>query len=334
MKRIVLLLLGILILLLVAILFFTSFNKAEKLELKINRFDQELFSINAENIIEKSNKWGEDFGSFNDVFSNQIMQIYQLDKDEYYNSLLEFTNDKDMREAYDSTALLFSNFSEIKHELELAFGHFTTSFPSYPVPEITTFFGGFNYGVITYDNNIGIGLENFLGKNSKYYKYLGHPKYLKFQKQKRFISSNVLEVWFNEYFQKYSSGRDFLSQVIYKGKMMYFLDRMLPHLKMEDKFRFTLQQMSWVEENESSIWEYFVEEDLLFSKKENNFRSFINYAPFARGMPKEAPARVAFFIGYKMVSEYMVNNKIDIEELMYLTDSREFLKNSRYKPTK
>ena len=60
---------------------------------------------------------------------------------------------------------------------------------------------------------------------------------------------------------------------------------------------------------------------MLFSKKDIEFRSFINYAPYAKGMPKEAPGRVAYYIGYKMVNEYMDNNEIDIEELMYLKDS-------------
>ena len=334
MKRIVLFFLGILIFFLVAIWVFSSFEKVEKVELKVNRFEQELFSINVENVIEKSNRWDETFGSFNEVFATQIMQTSQLDEEQYYNGLLAFTQNKNMREAYDSTVLLFSDFSDIQHDLELAFGQFAAAFPSYPIPEITTFFGGFNFGVVTYDNNIAIGLENFLGQNSKYYQYLGDPEYLRFQKKKRFISPNVMEVWFNEYFQKYLWGRDLLSQMIYKGKMMYFLDKMLPELNMEDKFRFTGEQMAWVEENEASIWEYFVQEDLLFLKKESEFRSFVNYAPFAKGMPKEAPGRVAFFIGYKMVSEYMKNNKIDIEELMYLTDSKEFLQQTKYKPTK
>jgi hypothetical protein len=35
-----------------------------------------------------------------------------------------------------------------------------------------------------------------------------------------------------------------------------------------------------------------------------------------------------------MVNEYMDNNEIDVEELMYLTDSRKFLQQSKYKPTK
>ena len=78
MKRIVLLFFGSLILFLVATWLFSSFEKVEKVELKINRFEQELFSINAENVIEKSNRWDETFGSFNEVFTTQIMQISQL----------------------------------------------------------------------------------------------------------------------------------------------------------------------------------------------------------------------------------------------------------------
>ena len=115
---------------------------------------------------------------------------------------------------------------------------------------------------------------------------------------------------------------------------MYFIDKILVDISLEDKFRFTKSQMDWVIENEASIWEFLVHEDMLFSKKEIEFRSFINYAPFAKGMPKEAPGRVAYYIGYKMVNEYMDNNEIDIEELMYLKDSRKFLQKSKYKPTK
>jgi len=313
---------------------FACVSDKEKIDLKVNRFEQALFEINTENVAELTERWRTDFGTFDEIFATQIMQKGRLTDAEYHNELLAFTQHNDMREAYDSVALLFADFSEIEEELEFAFGQFSVDFPSYPIPEITTFFGGFNYGVVTYDDNIAIGLENFLGEKSKYYTLLGDPSYLRFQKQKKFIASNVIEVWLNEYFQQYLGGRDLLSQLIYKGKVMYCIDKMLPELTMEDKFRFTTKQMDWVEENEESIWQYIVHEDLLFSKKEQDFRTFINYAPFAKGMPAESPGRVAYYIGYKMVSEFMDNNEVDTEELMYLTDSRRFLQQSRYKPTK
>ena len=262
------------------------------------------------------------------------MQKGNLTNKQYLQELIDFTQNKDMREAYDSVDFLFADFTAFEKELEFAFWQFSDYFPSYPVPEITTFFGGFNYGVVTYDDNIAIGLENFLGEDSKYYQLLGSPNYLRFQKQKKFIVSNVMEVWLNEYFRQYLSGSDLLAQLIYKGKVMYCIDKMLPEMLIEDKFRFTNEQMNWVEENEASIWQYIVNKDLLFSSDENKFRSFIDYAPFAKGMPSKAPGRVAYFIGYKMVNEYMDNNEIDVEELMYLTDSRKFLQQSKYKPTK
>ena len=334
MKPIVLFLSITLVTFLVVSLIFSYFPVDKKVKLKVNRFEQELFSITNDNLIKKSNSWNTIFGSFTEVFATQIMNSSQLTTTQYYDELLAFTQHKDMREAYDSTAIVFDDFSEFEHSLELAFGQFTNEFPSYPLPEITTFFGGFNYGVVTYDNNIAIGLENFLGTNSKFYQFLGDPQYLRFQKQKKFILSNVMEVWYNEHFQKYLLGRDLLSQIIDKGKAMYFIDKMLVNISLEDKFRFTKSQIDWVIKNEASIWEFLVHEDMLFSKKEMEFRSFVNYAPFAKGMPQEAPGRVAYYIGYKIVNEYMNNNEIDIEELMYLTDSRKFLQESKYKPTK
>jgi hypothetical protein len=115
---------------------------------------------------------------------------------------------------------------------------------------------------------------------------------------------------------------------------MYCIDKMLPDVPMEDKFCFSKAQMDWVEENEVAIWQHIVDKDLLFSTDEKKFRTFVNYAPFAKGMPPEAPGRVAYYIGYKMVNEYMDNNEIDIEDMMKLTDSNQFLSKSKYKPKK
>ena len=319
---------------LIILALFSCTSNRQKLDLKINRFERTLFLINESNIEVISEELAENFGTFNEVFTSQIMQKGNLTNKQYLQELIDFTHHKDMREAYDSVDVLFADFTALEKELELAFWQFSDYFPSYPVPEITTFFGGFNYGVVTYDDNIAIGLENFLGEDSKYYQLLGSPNYLRFQKQRKFIVSNVMEVWLNEYFRQYLYGSDLLAQLIYKGKIMYCIDKMLPELLMEDKFRFTNEQMNWVVENEASIWQYIVHEDLLFSKDEQQFRTFVDYAPFAKGMPPQAPGRVAYYIGYKMVNEYMDNNEIDVEELMYLTDSRKFLQQSKYKPTK
>ena len=110
MKQILSFLIGSLVcFFLVMFLFFS--HKEDGVSLTVNRFEQDLFSINAENGIEKLNKWNEIFGSLNEIFAMEIMQISPIDEERYYKALLAFTTNKDIREAYDSTALLFSDFS-------------------------------------------------------------------------------------------------------------------------------------------------------------------------------------------------------------------------------
>ena len=183
MKRIVFCIILFFVIVSISYIILKPISNTNSVDLKINRFEKELFSIKTQNIIQKTEDWDKKFGSFNEVFSSQILRANNLKGEVYYNSLLNFVQNKDMREAYDSTVYLYSDFKDIETGLEFAFSRFLEEFPRYELPEITTFFGGFNYGVITYDNNIAIGLENFLGKNSRFYKYLGDPHYMRFQKQ-------------------------------------------------------------------------------------------------------------------------------------------------------
>ena len=78
MKPIVLFLSITLVTFLVASLILSYFPEDKKVELKVNRFEQELFSITADNLIEKSNSWDTIFGSFPEVFATQIMKLQKM----------------------------------------------------------------------------------------------------------------------------------------------------------------------------------------------------------------------------------------------------------------
>ena len=64
MKPIVLFLSITLVTFLVASLILSYFSEDKEVKLKVNRFEQELFSITTDNLIEKSNSWATIFGSF------------------------------------------------------------------------------------------------------------------------------------------------------------------------------------------------------------------------------------------------------------------------------
>ena len=332
MKSIVFSFFGILILFLLFILVFPISDKAEKVVLKINRFDQELFSINSQNIIQKSNKWDKDFEYFNKVFASQIIQLPSLDNQQYYDGLLAFTQNEDMREAYDSTALLFSDFSDVKNELELAFSRVKTDFPSYSIPDITTFFGGFNYVAIATDSTLVIGLEMFLD-NENYYSNLTHkyPKYMHQQFKSENLTSVAVNGWLESEFPL--SYGDFLTQMIHYGKIKYVLNEFLVDEPSNIIMGYTLEQMEWCENNEFSIWKYLIEESLLYSKDQFVISKYMNPAPYSKGMPHDSPGQVAVWVGWKIVDEFMQNNsEISISELFEIKDAQYILNQSKYKP--
>ena len=72
-----------------------------------------------------------------------------------------------------------------------------------------------------------------------------------------------MEVWCNNDFGQYDNGNNLLARMIYKGKLMYFIDKMLPEFSRADKLRFSGKQLKWCNENEHNIWTYLIDNDLL-----------------------------------------------------------------------
>tara|TARA_B110000259_G_scaffold68674_1_gene80951 strand:+ start:382 stop:1368 length:987 start_codon:yes stop_codon:yes gene_type:complete len=310
-----------------------SANLEDKNNLTVYRFENSLFSSKADNFTEKKDIWDKKLGVFGDYFNNLLFT--NSDDSTFRNSVLDFVDHPDMREVYDSISKNFADFSIYENQLSSAIINYNNLLPEKQTPHFITMFSGFNYGVISYDSIVAIGLDFYLGENSVFYDRLGNPEYLKFQKQTKFMIPNIFESLFNRDFELYDRESIFLAKIIYKGKIMFFLNKILPKFNKSTKLRFSNNQLIWCKENEFLIWSYFIENNLLFSSKENDYRSYLDYSPFSKGMPKNSPGRIAYFIGGNIIESYMKNNKnISFAQLMQNTDYNNILTQSKYKPKK
>ncbi len=121
--------------------------------------------------------------------------------------------------------------------------------------------------------------------------------------------------------------------MIREGKLMYYLDLVLPDEEDSTKIGFTAAQLQWCRDNEDEIWKFLASEDLLFSNKTEHLRKYINDAPYSYGMPEESPGRVAVWVGWQIVRSYMMkNDNITIQQLFNTIDGLEVLNSSNYKP--
>jgi hypothetical protein len=55
---------------------------------------------------------------------------------------------------------------------------------------------------------------------------------------------------------------------------------LLPNYSDAEKMGYTSEQIKWCDENESYMWRYFIEKELLYSVDQKLIPRFINMAPF------------------------------------------------------
>jgi uncharacterized protein YjaZ len=84
------------------------------------------------------------------------------------------------------------------------------------------------------------------------------------------------------------------------------------------------------------MWQYFINDKLLFSSDSKLPNRFINLAPFSKfylEIDNESPGRVGQWIGWQIVKSFMENNKISVQELIKM-DAKVIFEKSKYKPKK
>jgi uncharacterized protein YjaZ len=121
------------------------------------------------------------------------------------------------------------------------------------------------------------------------------------------------------------------------GKQLYFKDKMIPFKSDAEKIGYTQDQLDWAIANESYIWRYFVDRELLYSTDSKLPGRFINPAPYSKfyleEIDSESPGRLGQYMGWQIVRAYMNNNNVTIKQLLN-ANTDDIFNNSKFKPRK
>lgn len=230
---------------------------------------------------------------------------------------------------------LFPDNKELEKILLPLFRHIKYYFPKFEVPQVITTTSDVDYRnkVILADDILIIALDNYLGSDHPF--YLGIDKYISKEMKMSQIGPDVAEAFSFQYI-KPPTKATFLSQIIYFGKQLYLEDLWLPDASDAEKIGYTDPEYNWAEENELYMWQYFIENELLYSTNSKLGARFISPAPFSKfylQIDNDSPGMLGRYLGWKIVRSYMKNNKVEVQTLM-VTDADEIFKNSKYKPKK
>ncbi|WP_452218427.1 gliding motility lipoprotein GldB [Lacinutrix undariae] len=244
-------------------------------------------------------------------------------------------NDTLQKELHNEVAMTFKDFTAVESDIEGLFQHLKYYDNTFTAPRVVTLTSDVDYRnkVIVTDTIMLIALDTYLGENHKYYQDI--PRYITQNMTTKHIVSDLA----TEYSKKYiyqSKKKTLLDEMVYFGKQLYFKDAVIPFKTDAEKIGYTQEQLDWSLTNEQYIWEYFVENKLLYSTDPDLPNRFIAGAPFSKfylELDRDSPGRLGQYIGWQIVRAYMENNNTTLQNMMQM-DALEIFNNSRFKPKK
>jgi hypothetical protein len=308
--------------------------------IQLLRFEHELFADTTANDLlllqSLSQKYGEFYLSYvRDIMSMPITEndpeaIKPMSMARHYKPFIL------LQKTIDST---FGQLDELHQTLSLAMGIYAAEFKSAKVPAFVTFLSEYGYANVGYDTIIGIGLDMYMNETqSEFYRALSFPEFMIRKLKKEYIAPNTIKAMgINRYEWQTSRDKRFLAQMLFEGKVRYFMKALLPQTHDTLIYGYTEKQLQWCHENKAEIWAHFIEKNLLYNDLQNEYMRYFNDGPFtsADGVPPESAPAIAVYLGTAIIEKYMIENpSVTLEQLMNDTHFDDILKKSKFRADK
>lgn len=308
------------------------------IEINILRFEKDLFESDHEDLPATIQSISAKHEEFLSLFS-RVIRIGEAGSPGYQEYLSLFLSDEINNEVYAKTMETFPDLDDLENELTDAFKHYRYYFPEKEIPAVYSFVSRFNTSLIIGESILGIGLDRYLGRDCEYYQQLGLPQYARFNMHGDKIVPDCMYAWastewsFEGEDSREKPSQNVLNHMIYQGKLLYFVQAMIPDAEEGLIMGFSEEQMKWCRMNEQTMWVYLIEQKLLYDTDYMTINKLTKEGPFTSYFPRESPARASVWLGWQIVKKYMERvGDVSLNELMDDTDYQKILQLSQYNP--
>lgn len=297
----------------------------EPVTITIHRYEQDLFSIDPNNLKEGLKDIHSEYEVFLGLNYKDTLQLLQM-----YNYL----TDPLLIGLYENVVSVYPDLKFIEEELSECLTYLDYYYPETALPDIYTYISGLDFSspVIYNKDVLIIALDLYLGQDFEPYKETGVPLYRINRCSKEYILRDCMYELAQAKISDSNTGTSLLDFMVHEGKKMYFLDMVMPFYDEGIKIGFTAEQLDWCQKNESNIWKFIIENNYLYSGDVEVVNRFLSDGPFTKGFPG-SPSRLGVWVGWQIVRKYMNRHPdISFDDLIQHNDAQEILTNSRYKP--
>ncbi|MFD0793506.1 gliding motility lipoprotein GldB [Mucilaginibacter litoreus] len=304
----------------------------------IQRFDKDFDAMRTKPMDQQAGLLYSKYGAFYQDFIERILKVGSAQDTAYYKTLREVFKGKAYTDLKHDVDAAFPDMDKQNEQLTDAFRRIKYYFPQKKLPKVYAYFSGFQAQTSIGDGYFGIGLDLFLGADSRFYPALveSFPHYISRRFTPDNIAPRVVEgIAREDMFPEREQDRSLLAKMVYNGKILYFMDQTLPDVPDSTKIGYTAQQIKWCEEFKGSIWGYFLEENLLYETDYQKIQKYLTEAPFTPGLgdKNDSAPKLAVWTGWQIVKQYMDKHPdITLPQLMADHDAQKILNESKYRP--
>lgn len=294
-------------------------------EARFVRFDSAFFNSDTTNIVQEVERLSTKYPEFFAAGKNPVFWKSQR-------------TDPNQLELFQATEKVFNDFDALNENLNFSMKHFYYYFPQVPEVKFYSYISrlDFDYPILyaPEQNLCFAGIDLYLGPDKPFYS--GIPEYQAYYRQPAFLVRDCIQAVSEPHVQRKVESATLLDDMIYYGKLWYFLEKMLPQKEETIIAQYSPEHIAFCKQNERTIWAYFVENNHLFDTSNDLKRRFVELAPFSKFRMKfdaETPGMIGRWIGWQIVRAYMSENpEVTLQQLGQETDSRKILKLSGYRP--
>ncbi len=282
--------------------------------------DSALFYSDSNALVENHHHFKNELKNIYEYEIGYVLKIGDVVDSAFYNSIQQFRSDSSIQDLEKSISHLIPTLKQKEKSILDGFKHLKYHFPKGIQPKNIAYLNSlFTTAVFCTEEEIGVGVEWYLGKDDKIVKQL-NPQYffdwMKNVMDVRYYERDILTGWIETHYVDPVDG-NLAENFIRWGKILYLTEAAYPEKEQAIILRYSDEDFQWALDNEEQFWEYLVKEKLLFKTDEKTTRNMINEGPFTPGLPnQEAPDRLGQFIGWRMVHQYMKKHDVNIEELI------------------
>lgn len=296
---------------------------------EIVRYEQTLFDTPADKLPDALRK-------FQTEYSSPLLNIYP-DNEQFVSQIADFTSDATVRDIYEITQKRYGNLHWLEKELSSALKKAKSLYDDIDIDHFATFVSGyFDYSqrILTDRNSksLLLSIDQYALGDMEKYSYFGLPLYIVELSDSVFLASDIMAEIARQY-RAMPDEKDLtmLDLMVAEGKVLYFLDKVMPRKDDRLKIRYSEEQFKWMQANEGRVWAYFIQNEMLYEKDFSRYHNFFDDAPKTNAFKDSAP-RATHYIGWQIVRKYMENTNSTMKELFANTNSQAILQASKYKP--